>query len=345
MNQKRDDKKLRLAIPSKGALERSTSELLAAAGLKVSRPNDRQYVGSISALPDVEVIFQRAADIFTKVQEGSVDLGITGYDIYKEESAGYNHVIDIYPELGFGRCELVLAVPDSWIDIVSMADLADLTLDFRENKGRNLRIVTKYPNLTREWLKKHQIVHFSLVEANGALEAAPKMGYADMIADVSSTGTTLRENRLKPITGDPMLKSQACIIANKRLLQNDRRKQEVTKLILDSIEAQLEAKKFTSITANIQGDSANELGQRLINNAELAELTGMRGPTIAKVYSVLEPNWYAVTIVVHQAQWREAVNHLRHTGGTDITVFAPNYIFGSESRHSKQLATILENKK
>jgi ATP phosphoribosyltransferase len=239
----------------------------------------------------------------------------------------------------------VLAVPDSWIDIVSMADLADLTLDFRENKGRNLRIVTKYPNLTRAWLKKHQIVHFSLVEANGALEAAPKMGYADMIADVSSTGTTLRENRLKPITGDPMLKSQACIIANKRLLQNDRRKQEVTKLILDSIEAQLEAKKFTSITANIQGDSADELGKRLIQNPELAELAGMHGPTIAKVYSATEPNWYAVTIVVHQAKWREAVNHLRATGGTDITVFAPNYIFGAESRYSKQLAAVLEHKK
>jgi ATP phosphoribosyltransferase len=322
MNQRRDDQKLRLAIPSKGALERSTSELLAAAGLKVSRPNDRQYIGTIPSLPEVEVIFQRAADIFTKVQEGSVDLGITGYDIYAEESAGYNHVVDIYPELGFGRCELVLAVPDSWIGIV-----------------------TKYPNLTREWLKKHQIVHFSLVDANGALEAAPKMGYADMIADVSSTGTTLRENRLKPITGAPMLKSQACIIANKRLLQNDRRKQEVTKIILDSIEAQLEAKKFTSITANIQGESANELGQRLVDHAELAELAGMRGPTVAKVYSASEPNWYAVTIVVHQAKWREAVSHLRQTGGTDITVFAPNYIFGSESRYSKQLADILDNKK
>jgi ATP phosphoribosyltransferase len=313
--------------------------------LKVSRPNDRQYVGHISALPEVEVIFQRASDIFTKVQEGSVDLGITGYDVFKEESAGYNHVIDIYPELGFGRCELVLAVPDSWIDVVSMADLADLTLDFRENKGRNLRIVTKYPNLTRAWLKKHQIVHFSLVDANGALEAAPKMGYADMIADVSSTGTTLRENRLKPITGAPMLKSQACMIANKRLLQADKRKQEITKLILDSIEAQLEAKKFTSITANIQGESADAVGKRLVQNADLAELAGRRGPTVAKVYSDREPNWYAVTIVVRQTQWRTAVNYLRQLGGTDITVFAPNYIFGSESHHSKQLAAILDTKK
>jgi ATP phosphoribosyltransferase len=338
MKPKREDNLLRIAIPSKGALERSTSELLAAAGLKVSRPNDRQYVGQIASLPGAEVIFQRASDIVTKVQEGSVDLGITGFDLFAEESIGYDHVVAIYPELGFGRCELVLAVPDSWIDIVTMADLADLTLDFRQNKKRNLRMVTKYPNLTRDWLHHHQIVHFTLVEANGALEAAPKMGYADMIADVSSTGTTLRENRLKPIAGSPMLKSQACLIANKNLLQEDDRKQAMTKLILDSIEAYLEAKKYTSITANIQGDSADELGKKLIANSELS---GLRGPTVSKVYTNSTENWYAVTLVVNESQWRNAVGHLRNLGGTDITVFSPNYIFGSESRHSRDLAQLL----
>jgi ATP phosphoribosyltransferase len=233
-------------------------------------------------------------------------------------------------------------VPDSWIDVVSMADLADLTIDFRQQKQRNLRIVTKYPNLTREWLQKHQIVHFSLVEANGALEAAPKMGYADMIADVSSTGTTLRENRLRQISGAPMLKSQACMIANKNLLCADPRKQEITKVILDSIEAHLQAKDYTSITANMQGESADSVGAKLLAS-NVAELTGMRGPTVAKVYSHQEVNWYAVTIVVSQHQWREAVNHLRQFGGTDITVFTPNYIFGSESCHSKELMEMLKN--
>jgi ATP phosphoribosyltransferase len=340
MNPKRADDKLRIAIPSKGALEKSTSELLAAAGLKISRPNDRQYIAKIPSLPEVEVIFQRASDIVTKVQEGSVDLGITGYDVFAEESIGHDHVVNVYPELGFGRCELVLAVPDSWIDVVSMADLADLTLDFRQNKQRNLRIVTKYPNLTREWLQLHQIFHFSLVDANGALEAAPKMGYADMIADVSSTGTTLRENRLRQISGAPMLKSQACMIGNRDLLAADPRKLEITKVILDSIEAHLEAKNFTSITANIQGDSAETIGKQILAS-QVAELAGMRGPTVAKVYSAQDPNWYAVTIVVNQRQWREAVSHLRHIGGTDITVFTPNYIFGAESRHSKELIALV----
>jgi ATP phosphoribosyltransferase len=340
MNLKRADDKLRIAIPSKGALEKSTSELLAAAGLKISRPNDRQYIAKIPSLPEVEVIFQRASDIVTKVQEGSVDLGITGYDLVAEESIGYDHIINVYPELGFGRCELVLAVPESWIDVVSMADLADLAIDFHQQKGRNLRIVTKYPQLTKNWLQKHQVTRCSLVDANGALEAAPKMGYADMIADVSSTGTTLRENRLRQITGAPMLKSQACMIANRDLLKADPRKQEITKVILDSIEAHLAAKQFTSITANIQGDSADSLGKKLLAS-HMSELAGMRGPTVAKVYSNQDANWYAVTIVVNQNQWRAAVSHLRNLGGNDITVFTPNYIFGTESKHSKDLIDLL----
>jgi ATP phosphoribosyltransferase len=221
-----------------------------------------------------------------------------------------------------------------------MADLADLAIDFHQQKGRNLRIVTKYPQLTKNWLQKHQVTRCSLVDANGALEAAPKMGYADMIADVSSTGTTLRENRLRQITGAPMLKSQACMIANRDLLKADPRKQEITKVILDSIEAHLEAKKFTSITANIQGDSADSLGKKLLAS-HMSELAGMRGPTVAKVYSNQDINWYAVTIVVNQSQWREAVSHLRNLGGNDITVFAPNYIFGTESKHSKDLMALL----
>jgi ATP phosphoribosyltransferase len=338
MTTNREDNQLRIAIPSKGALEKSTSELLAASGLKVSRPNDRQYVGHIPTFPGVEVIFQRASDIVTKVQEGSVDLGITGYDVFAEESIGYQHLSAIYPQLGFGRCELVLAVPDSWIDIVTMADLADLTLDFRQHKRRNLRLVTKYPNLTRKWLHQHQIVHFTLVDANGALEAAPKMGYADMIADVSSTGTTLRENRLRPIAGPPMLKSQACMIANMDLLRADSHKQQLTQLILDSIEAYLEAKNYTSITANMPGASADDLGRKLMASSELA---GLHGPTVAKVYTQSAESWYAVTVVVRESNWRQAVSHLRSLGGTDITVFAPKYIFGSESYHSRQLTTQL----
>jgi ATP phosphoribosyltransferase len=332
---------LRIAIPSKGALEKPTLELFVNIGLKVNRPNDRQYVASIPALPAVEVIFQRAADIYTKVHEGSVDIGITGYDVVCEEDKNDGKVIVAYPELGYGKCSLVLAVPDSWVDVVSIEDLAELTLQWKE-QNRILRIVTKYQNLTRDWLFAHRIVNFALVDAKGAMEAAPSMGYADMIADVTSTGTTLRENRLKPLHGGTILKSQTCLIANKHALRHDRAKREITQTILELIEASLMAKNFTSITANVQGTSVEEIGKNLTMSPELQEVTGLQGPTIAKVYSDNRPDWYAVTVVIPESQLLPAIQHLRRVGGTDITVFPPRYVFRSHCESSQKLLEMLE---
>ncbi|MBE9126139.1 ATP phosphoribosyltransferase [Coleofasciculus sp. LEGE 07092] len=323
---------LRLALPSKGALEKSTTSLLSACGMGVFRPSDRQYVGSIPSLPQITVLFQRAADIFTKVEEGSADLGVTGYDVVFEEGTGHDNVVVIHDRLGYGKCELVLAVPESWVDVSSIEDLAELTLLFKE-KGRTLRIATKYPNLTRNWLYEKLIVNFSLVAVQGAMEAAPSMGYADMIADVSSTGTTLRENRLKRIDGGTLLKSQACLIGNRRLLQEDPTKLNTTKTILELIEAHLKAKNYISITANVRGKSADEIGTYLMNKTELRGLTGLRGPTIAKVYSHHGDDWFAVTVVVEQKMLLPAVNHLRNAGGTDMTVLSPDYVFGSQSQN------------
>ncbi len=324
--------KLRLALPSKGALEKNTLGLLKACGLSVFRPNDRQYVATIPALPNLTVLFQRAADIFTKVEEGSADLGITGYDVVCEKIEGHDNVIVIWERLGYGGCELVLAVPESWVDVASIEDLADLTLLFKE-KGRPLRIATKYPNLTKNWLYQKRIVHFSLVEVQGAMEAAPSMGYADMIADVTSTGTTLRENRLKRLVGGTLLNSEACLIGHKKLLHADAVKLRSTQKILELFEAHLEAKKYLSITANVRGQSADNVAQRLMQKSDLGNLTGLRGPTVAKVYSDKGEDWYAVTIVVSKKVLLPAVDHLRNAGGTDITVLSPDYMFASQSRN------------
>ncbi len=321
---------LKIALPSKGALEKSTTELFAACGLKIFRPNDRQYVASIPSVPQITIVFQRAADIYNKVAEGSVDLGITGYDIFAEEGIGDDNVIVINDSLGYGKCELVLAVPESWLDISSIENLAELTVLFKE-KGKPLRIATKYPNLTRDFFYEKLIVNFSLVEVHGAMEAAPTMGYADMICDITSTGTTLKENRLKQISGGTLLSSQSCLIGNKKLLQQDESKQETTKIILELLEANLAAKKYISITANVKGKSKDHVGKRLINESKLSGITGLQGPTIAKVYTGNDDDWYAVTIVVKQNQLLSAINHLRVVGGCDITVLSPNYVFGSHS--------------
>jgi ATP phosphoribosyltransferase len=331
---------LRVAIPSKGALEKPTLELLSAVGLKVFRPNDRQYVATIPSLPSVEVIFQRAADIYTKVHEASVDIGITGFDVVCEEDREDGKVIVAYPKLGYGKCSLVLAVPDSWVDVVTIEDLAELTLQWKE-QNRILRIVTKYKKLTRDWLFAHRIVNFALVDAKGAMEAAPSMGYADMIADVTSTGTTLRENRLKPLQGGNMLDSQTCLIVNRLTLQQDSQKLAHTQIILELIEAHLTAKKFTSITANVRGSSIDAVGQKITASPELRELTGLRGPTIAKVYTNDPSDWYAVTVVIPESKLLLMIAHLRSVGGTDITVFPPSYMFRDVCQSSQKLESLL----
>lgn len=328
------NKKMTIALPSKGALEKSTNELLAACGLRVRRPNERQYVGSISMpeyMPELTVLFQRAPDIFTKVEEGIAELGITGYDVVCEHREEHDDVIVICDKLGYGKCSLVLAVPESWIDVATIEDLADLALLFKE-KGKTLRIATKYANLTKNWLYEKRIVNFSLVGVQGAIEAAPNMGYADMIADLTSTGTTLKENRLKQIEGGTILESEACLIGNKIRLREDESKLEVTKYILELLEAHQKAKKFISITANVHGKSEQEICDRLIKEHKIKGLAGRQGPTISKVYSNTENDWFAVTIVVEQNMLMPAINHLRQVGGTDITVFSPNYVFDEKSR-------------
>jgi ATP phosphoribosyltransferase len=320
---------MRLAVPSKGELERPTLDFLAAAGLRVLRPNERQYVASIPSIPDLLVLFQRVPDILVKVDEGSVDLGITGYDVLREQGEELNNTVIIYENLGFGQCELALAVPESWVDISNIEDLAELTLLYKE-KGKVIRIATKYPNLTKKWLHDMSIYYFTLVEAQGALEAAPSIGYADMIADITSTGTTLRENRLKKLNGGTVLKAQACLIGNRRALLADPAKLETTRTMIEMIEATLRAKGFLSLTANIQGASPEAILHDLLKEKGLA---GVRGPTIAKVFSktLLEEDWYAVTVVVEQKTLARAVDHMRRVGGTDITVTSLNYYFDSKS--------------
>jgi ATP phosphoribosyltransferase len=320
---------MRLAVPSKGELERPTLDFLSAAGLRVLRPNERQYVASIPSLPNLLVLFQRVPDILVKVEEGSVDLGITGYDVLREQGEENTNTVMIYENLGFGQCELALAAPESWVDVSNIEDLAELTLLYKE-KGKVIRIATKYPNLTKKWLHDMSIYYFALVEAQGALEAAPSIGYADMIADITSTGTTLRENRLKKLTGGTVLKAQACLIGNRRSLREDPAKLETTRTMVELIEATMRARSYLSITANMQGASPEAILHDLLKEKALA---GLRGPTIAKVYSKTQADesWYAVTIVAEQKTLPQAIDHLRHAGGSDITVTPLNYYFDSKS--------------
>jgi ATP phosphoribosyltransferase len=332
---------LRLGLTSKGSYEKATIDFLDRAGLSVWRPNPRQYVGRISELPEVEVLFQRTEDIVHKVADGSIDLGITGYDLVAEHGFDQENLFVVMPDLGFRRCELILAIPEGWLDISTMADLADLSVDFKRT-GRSLRVATKFPNLTRDFLHQHGVNYFNLVDAHGALEAAPTLGYADVIADLSETGVTLRDNRLRVIDGGVILKAQAAMIASLRTLKNQPGKLEAARSIIEMSESRLRSRGYRIVTANVQGNNAEEIAEHVNQKLETA---GEQGPTIAEVFSKEQNSsqrWFEVRIIVPSRYLLAAVDHLREAGSRGITVNSPDYVFDSCSPAFERLCKAVE---
>jgi len=207
-----------LALPSKGRLREQALEVLAKAGLAVSLPgDDRKYRARIEGAEDIEVAFLSASEIAGEIGQGTVDLGITGEDLLRETLADWEARAEIVARLGFGHADVVVAVPDIWLDVETMADLDDVAADFRQRHGRRLRIATKYWRLTQQFFSlKHGIQVYRIVESLGATEGAPAAGLADVIVDITTTGSTLRANHLKVLGDGVVLKSQACLVASKK---------------------------------------------------------------------------------------------------------------------------------
>ena len=326
---------LRLGLPSKG-MEAETLDFLKSCGLRVVRPNPRQYYATIAGLPDCSVVFQRATDIYAKVDEGSLDSGITGLDVVSEHRHEGDNIVVALDDLGYARCQLMLAVPDAWVDVVSLTDLIEIAGE-RRGRGRELRVATKFANLVQQFLYEKGINYFSLVEAQGAIEAAPSMGYADLIADIVETGTTLRDNGLRPLPGGTILRSQACLIVNRRLLRRSERKLAAVATMLEQFEARLRARGYYSITANIRADTPEAIADALADDPATA---GLLGPTIARVFSQgpaagdLAPGqtpaaYFAATIVVEGDQLLRAVQHIRRVGGHSVSAIPLQYIYGA----------------
>ncbi|MGB3897502.1 MAG: ATP phosphoribosyltransferase [Mesorhizobium sp.] len=207
-----------LALPSKGRLKEQALAVLAKAGLAVSLPDDeRTYRARIEGCAGLEVAFLSASEIAGEVGQGAVDLGVTGEDLLRENIADWEKRIEIAARLGFGHADVVVAVPEIWLDVDGMADLDDVAADFRQRHGRRLRIATKYWRLTQQFFsQKHGIQVYRIVESLGATEGAPAAGSADIIVDITSSGSTLRANRLKVLGDGVILRSQACLAASRR---------------------------------------------------------------------------------------------------------------------------------
>lgn len=214
--------KLIIGIPSKGRLKQAALDVFASAGFAISSgKGNRNYRGSIAALAGVEVAFLSASEIARELASGTIHLGITGEDLVRENIPQWSDSLTLLTPLGFGAAEVVVAVPEAWIDVENMADLNDVAAEFRLRHGRRLRIATKYWRLTRDYFAQHGIAVYRIVESLGATEGAPAAGQADLIVDITSTGATLEANGLKLLGDGLVLRSQANLVSSKSASWND----------------------------------------------------------------------------------------------------------------------------
>ena len=345
---------IRLALPGKGTLESATLAFLAECGMKVNRNNPRQYLAGVSTLPDLEVVFQRAADIPLLVQDGDATFGITGYDILAEyrgtseiEAEDDDHDNDIMileQDLGYGNCRLVVAVPENWIDISTCADLWHLSGYYLDHKKRGLRIATKYPSLTAQFLRQHGITHCKIISPHGALEAAPLTETADLIVDLTETGTTLRENHLKLLEDGIVLRSQACLIGNIQILRENKQALNLASTILELIEARKQARNRSILTAHLQTETLEEmqhnfkrLNQRLNHLVSGLEFQ----PAHTEREHITNSCRYTISGVTNvggsATDFLEIVAVLRSAGALHINITPLTYRFEKESSSVRTL--------
>ena len=212
---------IKIGIPSKGRLRKDVLKIFKNKKLQlISERGERDLFGSIKKLPNIEVVYLHAREIIERLSDGSLDLGFSGYDLLKESEINVQKKISINKKYRFGKANLVVAIPDQWIDVQTIADLEEIAFDFKDKKKKRLRVATKYPNLTREFLFSKGVTQFKLVDSLGATETSPFTGSSEIITDITSTGETLKANNLRVLTDGEILKSEACMMVSKSSLKN-----------------------------------------------------------------------------------------------------------------------------
>lgn len=237
---------LTLGLPSKGRLKEATERYLRNIGIAViTTGGGRDYSGSLANIDGVQINFLQASEIAHRLGDGSLDLGVTGYDLLAEKDILSS--VHIFKKFDFGHASLVFAVPESWIDVQSISDLDDVMFFFRQKHQMRFRIATKYINLTTKFLREHRITNYRIIESQGATEGTPAAGVAEAVVDITSSGETLRDNHLKIIPqGGVILESQAVLASTlKRPLESSAL--EVLRRILDFIHAYDTAQKHKII--------------------------------------------------------------------------------------------------
>ena len=307
-----------LAVPAKGRLQENAEAFFARAGLELVKPRGaRDSRGAIANQPGVEVAYLSAAEIAEQLAQGAIHLGVTGEDLLREMIPRVEQRVVLIDGLGFGFANVVVAVPQAWIDVRSMADLDDVATAFRLRHNRKMRVATKYVNLTRDFFSAHGIVDYRIVESSGATEGAPAAGSAELIVDITTTGATLAANALKVIDDGTILRSQANLVAARAAVWGDGER-ELARRLLDRIAAQARAHACREVRTRFPA----------CNDALLAEAkerfgvaTPFGGPTSSGMLTLHCP---PDTVY-------ELANFMRDRGAQSIVVAEIDYVFAPEN--------------
>ncbi|TLP45616.1 ATP phosphoribosyltransferase [Cohaesibacter sp. CAU 1516] len=303
-----------IAVPSKGRLQENANAFFARAGLKVARPGGaRNYRGHLKGIDNVEIAFLSASEIAKELKAGSVHLGVTGEDLIREHLTTPERYVDLLIKLGFGHANVVIALPKAWIDVRTMEDLGDVAIDMPARYGHRLRVATKYINLTRSFFASHGIVDYKIVESLGATEGAPAAGSADVIVDITSTGSTLEANNLKILDDGVILRSEANLVASLTADWSEEARLALSE-ILDRIQAEEAARTRREITA-AHFDAAS-VSQQICD--EFAD---------ANVYAPLGHGEGFVTLHAPEGFVYPIAARLRALGATEVSVKSLDYIF------------------
>ena len=208
---------IKIGIPSKGRLRSGVLNIFKKKKLKIlSERGERDLFGFIKGKKNIVINYLHAREIIERLADGSLDIGFSGYDLLMESEINIQKNVVVKKKYDFGEATLVVAIPDDWIDVQTMPDLEEIAFEFKDKKKNRLRIATKYPNLTREFMFSRGVTQFKLVKSLGATEIYPFTGSSEIITDITSTGATLKANKLRVLKDGIILKSQACLMTPKK---------------------------------------------------------------------------------------------------------------------------------
>ena len=207
---------IKIGVPSKGRLRKDALKLFKNNKYNlISERGERDYFAKVKNKANLEIIYLHAREIIERLGDKSLDIGFSGYDLLKEASINVQKKISVFKKYNFGNAKLVVAIPDKWIDVQTIADLEEISFEFNDKKKQRLRVATKYPNLTRDFLYSKGVTQFKLISSLGATETYPFTGSSEIITDITSTGETLMANDLRVLKDGIILESQACLLVSK----------------------------------------------------------------------------------------------------------------------------------